>query len=149
MDETLKALGTLEITVRDEFGNIKDTRKVKNVVTNDGKGFIASRMVGTSSAVMSHMGLGTGSANPTDPAQTALGAAVGTRVTVTATNPTATSVKYSATFPAGNPATAQTITEAGVFNALTGATMLCRTVFSAVNKGTSDSLTIDWTVNIT
>ena len=40
------------------------------------------------------------------------------------------------------------ITEAGIFNASSSGTMLCRTVFSVVNKGASDSMTITWTVTV-
>ena len=40
------------------------------------------------------------------------------------------------------------ITEAGVFNASSGGTMLCRTVFSVVNKGADDSMTITWTITV-
>jgi len=40
------------------------------------------------------------------------------------------------------------ITEAGVLNAASSGTLLCRTVFSVVNKGASDSMTITWTITI-
>ena len=40
------------------------------------------------------------------------------------------------------------ITEAGILNAGSGGTLLCRTVFSVVNKASSDSMTITWTVTI-
>jgi len=40
------------------------------------------------------------------------------------------------------------ITEAGIFNASSSGTLLCRTVFSVVNKGASDSMTITWTVTV-
>ncbi len=40
------------------------------------------------------------------------------------------------------------LTEAAVLNASSSGTMLCRTVFSAVNKGADDSVTITWTITI-
>ena len=40
------------------------------------------------------------------------------------------------------------ITEAGLFDAASGGDMLARTVFSVVNKGASDSITITWTITI-
>ena len=40
------------------------------------------------------------------------------------------------------------LTEAGIFNASSSGTMLCRTEFSVVNKGASDSMTITWTVTV-
>ena len=45
-------------------------------------------------------------------------------------------------------ATTGAITEAGLFNASSSGTMLCRTVFSVVNKGASDAMTITWTVTV-
>ena len=40
------------------------------------------------------------------------------------------------------------VTEAAILNASSGGTMLCRTVFSVVNKGASDSMTVTWTVTV-
>ncbi len=68
------------------------------------------------------------------------------RVSLTSTTVTTNSVAYVATFPAGTGTGA--ITEAGIFNASTGGTMLCRTVFSVINKGAADTLGITWTVTV-
>ena len=40
------------------------------------------------------------------------------------------------------------ITEAGILNASSSGTLLCRTVFSVVNKGSADAMTITWTVTV-
>jgi hypothetical protein len=40
------------------------------------------------------------------------------------------------------------ISEAGIFNASSGGTMLCRTVFPVVNKQASDTIAITWTITI-
>jgi len=90
--------------------------------------------------------LGTGSTQPTDVTRTTLVTELGTRKSVTTDDTTAGQVKYSATFIAGEATGA--LTEAGVFNALTAGTMLCRTVFSTVNKAAADLLTINWTITI-
>ena len=37
------------------------------------------------------------------------------------------------------------VTEAGILNASSSGTLLCRTEFSVVNKGSADSMTITWT----
>jgi len=59
-DESLKITGSLKIDVFGSDGSLKDSREVKNLVVTSGKTFIASRMVGVASNVMSHMELGTG-----------------------------------------------------------------------------------------
>ncbi len=57
----LKAKGTLDIIVRGPDGNIRDEKKVENLIVDTGLDYIASRMTGTSENVMSHMAVGTGS----------------------------------------------------------------------------------------
>ena len=117
-------------------------QEVDNLVVTAGKGFVASRMVGTSANVMSHMAIGTGS-TAAAAGDTALGNEAA-RTALTSTNVSGAVVTYVDTFAAGTGTGA--ITEAAILNASSGGTMLCRTVFSVVNKGASDSMTITWTV---
>lgn len=143
--EQFKAIGTLEIVVTDKFGNIKEVRKLKNIVTDLGKGWIAARMSATGTPVaMSNMAIGTGTTAAvssqttlvTESARSALSS------TVVATN----TVTYTATFGAGSGTGA--VTEAGIFNAASAGTMLNRTTFAAINKGASDTISITWVVTI-
>jgi hypothetical protein len=117
-------------------------QEVDNLVVTAGKGFVASRMAGTSANVMSHMAIGTGS-TAASASDTALGSEAA-RTALTSTNVSGAVVTYVDTFAAGTGTGA--ITEAAILNASSGGTMLCRTVFSVVNKGASDSMTITWTV---
>lgn len=146
MEETLNVKGNLHIVIRDANGNIKEEREEKNLVVTAGLGYIASRMVGTASTVMSHMEVGTNS-TAAAAGDTTLGAAVaGSRTSLssfTASGAVATAV---ATFGPGVGTGA--LTEAGIFNASSGGAMLCRTVFSVVNKGAADSMTITWTITV-
>lgn len=142
-EELIKATGDVTITLHDENGQIKEHRHVPNLVVTVGKNFIASRMIGTTPAVMSHMAIGT-SSTAAAAANTALGTEVG-RSTATASVSNAV-VSYSSTFAAGTGTGA--IVEAGIFNAASAGTMLCRTTFSVINKAAADSLTINWNVTI-
>lgn len=150
--ESLKVLGALELVVRDVNGNITKQVLVPNTVVNSGKAFIAQSMLKTTNSpvAMTHLGVGT-SSTAVDVAQSALLTEVGTRAPVTPTNVTVTvaddAVQYVASFAAGNATGA--LTEAGIFNASTAGTLLCRTVFPVINKGANDSLTITWRVQIT
>lgn len=143
-DEEFKMKGELTIVVTDINGNIKEKRHVPNLVVTAGKTFVASRMVGTASAVMSHMAVGTGNTAPAA-GDTALQTEVG-RVALSGSTPSGAQVTYSATFGAGTGTGA--LTEAGIFNATPSGTMLCRTTFSVVNKGASDTVSISWTVSV-
>lgn len=143
-NETLKVTGKLKIDVFAQDGSLKETREIPNLVVTVGKEFIASRMVGTASSVMSHMAVGTSSTTPAA-GDTTLGTETA-RVALTSGTASGAVSTYVATFPAGTGTGA--LQEAGIFNASSSGTMLCRTTFSVVNKGASDAMTITWTVTI-
>jgi len=142
--ENLKASGSLRVVVTSADGKVKEEHQFKNLVVTVGKNFVASRMVGTASAVMSHMAVGSNN-NAAAAGDTALGAELG-RVALSTSVATTNVVTYTATFPAGTGTGA--IVEAGIFNASSAGTMLCRTVFAVVNKGVDDALSITWTITI-
>lgn len=143
-NEQLKATGSLRVVVTGKDGQVKEEHDFKNLVVTVGKNFVASRMVGTASAVMSHMAIGEDDTTA-DPGDTALGSEVG-RVSLASATATDNIVTYTATFPAGTGTGA--IVEAGIFNASSSGTMLCRTVFAVVNKGADDAMSVTWTVTI-
>jgi hypothetical protein len=142
--EVINLKGHLEIVLFGKDGIEKDRRSVDNLVTTAGKVFIASRMDGTSAGAMSHMAVGT-STTSAAVGQTAL-VSESARVAEDSSTPSSATIVYVATFPAGTGTAA--LTEAGILNASSGGTLLCRTVFSVINKGASDSLTITWTITI-
>ena len=145
--ENLKLSGQLNIVLKDKAGNVKDTREVKNLVVDTGLVFIASRMTGTSKAVMSHMALGS-STTAAAAGQTDLVSVLGSREAIDSTTITGSNkaVAYASSFEAGDATGA--VTEAGIFNASSGGDMLCRTVFSVVNKAADDTMSITWTVTL-
>jgi hypothetical protein len=137
--DDLKLKGRLAIAINGET-----VSEVDNIVVTTGKGYVASRMKDATATAMSHMGIGTGSTAAVA-GDTALGSQ-SVRSALTSTTVNTNEVTYVATFSAGSGTGA--ITEAGIFNASSSGTMLCRTVFSVVNKGASDSMTITWTVTV-
>ena len=139
LHDNFQMTGHLAIAINDEV-----VQEVHNLVVTDGKEFVASRMKDTTKAAMSHMGIGTGS-TAAAAANSALGSQAD-RNALTSTTVSGTAVTYLASFGAGEGTGA--ITEAGLFNAASAGDMLCRTVFAVVNKGSSDSMTITWTVTV-
>ena len=139
VNDNLKLKGKLTISLNDEV-----VQEVDNLVVTAGKGYVASRMKDASATAMSHMAIGSGTTNPaagdTAP-ETQLG-----RVSLTSTSVSGAVVTYVATFAAGTGTGA--VTEAAILNASSGGTMLCRTEFNVVNKGSSDSMTVTWTVTV-
>jgi len=139
INDGLKLTGKLKIALNGET-----VQEVDNLVVTDGKGYVASRMKDASATAMSHMAIGSGS-TAAAAGNSALGSELG-RVALTSTAVSAAVVTYTATFAAGTGTGA--VTEAGILNASSSGTLLCRTVFSVVNKGSSDSMTITWTVTV-
>lgn len=144
LHDTIKMTGDLKIVLTDENGQIKHEQEIKNLVVTAGKNFIASRMKDTTKGAMSHMAIGSGT-TAANVADTTLGTELG-RVSLTSTTVTNNNVAYVATFPAGTGTGA--VTEAGLFNDGSAGDMLCRTVFSVINKGAADTLGITWTVTV-
>tara|TARA_B100001063_G_scaffold220783_1_gene225912 strand:- start:452 stop:877 length:426 start_codon:yes stop_codon:yes gene_type:complete len=139
INDGLKLKGKLAISL-----NGKIVQEVDNLVVTAGKGYVASRIKDASATAMSHMAIGSGS-TAAAASDTALGSQLG-RVALTSTTVSSAVVTYVASFPAGTGTGA--VTEAAILNASSGGTMLCRTVFSVVNKGASDSMTVTWTVTV-
>ena len=129
--------GRLTISLNDQV-----VQEIDNLVVTAGKGYVASRMKDATATAMSHMAIGTGT-TAAAAGQTAL-VSESARVALTSTTVSGADVTYVATFPAGTGTAA--ITEAAILNASSGGTMLCRTVFAVVNKGSSDSLSVTWVV---
>ena len=144
--ETLKATGMVKVVKTNEHGVVIQEFEVPNLVVTAGKNYIASKIVATtnSPASMTHMGIGTGTATPAA-SDTTLGTQTG-RVSLSGSTVSTNTITYTATFPAGTGDGA--ITEAGVFNASSGGTMLCRTTFPVVNKASGDTIAITWVVTV-
>ena len=144
INDSIKVTGELKLTLTRPDGHVKHEVIIPNLVVTTGKNYIASRMKDASATAMSHMAIGTGS-TAAAAGNTALGSEAG-RVALTSTTGSNSDVAYVATCPAGTGTGA--ITEAGILNASSGGTLLCRTVFNVINKAAADTLGITWTVTV-
>ena len=139
--------GQLDLVLTDEFGRVKERRHVPNLVVTAGLAVIADRMKATpAKAAMTHMAVGTTNTTPALGNTTLAAEVSGSRTTLTSTAVTVGAITYICTFGAGVGTGA--LVEAGLFNASSAGDMLCRTVYTVINKGASDSLTITWTVTV-
>jgi hypothetical protein len=144
--ENIKPTGLVKIVQTNAAGELVREFEVPNLVVTAGKNHIAAKLAATTNSpvAMTHMAIGTGtvSAQASDTTLGTQGGIVTLSNTVVSTN----TVTYTATFPAGTGTGA--VTEAGVFNASSSGTMLCRTTFPAVNKASGDSIAITWVVTV-
>ena len=134
--------GKLIISLNDEI-----VQEADNLVVTAGKAWVAQRMEGVTLGVMTHMGIGTGTTAAVI-ANTDLETVTGARLALTDSGGIVAGsvITFACSYPAGAHTAA--ITEAGIFTAVTSGTMLARTVFTVVNKGALDSMTISWAVTI-
>ena len=145
MNDGLKLRGDVALVLRDKDGNVKDERLIENLIVDTGLNFICDRMKDDETA-MTHMALGSGS-TAAAAGDTTLGSQLGSREVLDSSTVTNNQIVYVSSFEAGDATGA--VTEAGIFNASSGGTMLCRTVFSVVNKAADDTLTVNWTITLT
>ena len=138
INDNFALTGALTIAVNDVV-----VQETNNLVVTAGKNWVADRMNDVNT-VMTHMALGTGT-TAAAAGDTTLGTELD-RNALTSTTVLNNTIAYAATWAAGDGNGA--ITEAGIFDASSAGDMLARTVFSVVNKGAADSITITWTITI-
>lgn len=142
-------MGLIEITVRDRFGAIKETRSLRNLIVDAGLAGLASRINGNGSeAAFTYLAVGTGT-TAVDHEDTTLeteitdsglarASATASRTTTNVANDTA---KLSKTWSVSG---SKAVTEVGALNADANGTLLGRQTFAAVNVADGDSLQIDY-----
>lgn len=151
-NDTLKLSGKVKLVVVGSDGTIKDTREVKNLIVTSGLIYIGSRIKDNALAAMSHLAVGSGNTTPTA-ANTTLSAEL-SRIALSSVTVTNNSIEFNAGFSSGTAIS--NIREAGIFNYGTATAtpsitqaMLCRSVFTAINKSVTDSLSVTWTLSLT
>jgi hypothetical protein len=145
-----KREGWMFVDVRGADGELKESRVIKNLITDAGLAGAANRLGGIGTAAFTYIALGTGvtAANAADTTlETELAVSGLSRVnaTVSAVTTTVTNdtLQLANTFTVTGTAA---ITEAGILNAGAGGTLLSRLVFSAVNVINGDSLTVTYKI---
>lgn len=140
----VKLVGHVEATLIDaRTGQIKRTVKGRNLLVTNGATELAKIITSATSGTRpTHMGIGTSTTAPAA-AQTAL-QSTATILALGSTSRSANAITYSCTFGTGKGT--GTIQEAGLFNAAAAGTMFARWLTGAFVKGSTDSLTVRWTL---
>jgi len=144
----INPFGEVRFDFFDEAGNLLRSTTECNLFVTTGRAHIADQLTNRTQGQMSHMAVGTGTTaaaitdttlqteldrNPLDSITQGIGA-------------NANKVTYRCTWPAGDGTGA--LTEAGIFNASSGGTMLNRSVFAVKNKEATEATVMTWTVTI-
>jgi hypothetical protein len=140
-----EAEDNVQITLRGPDGKIKHEETIHNLIVTVGKNGIADQLIASPTiSKPTHMAIGTG----------ATAAAAGDTTLQTELDRNALTSKTRATnvvtmqgdWAAGDGTGA--ITEAGILDAGSSGNLYARAVFSVVNKGASDTLSIVWTFTV-
>jgi hypothetical protein len=144
MNDSLQLSGKLTLTLISPDGQVVDSRDIDNLIVQTGKNFFANAGLFASASPFTNIAVGT-SGTPAALSDTILGAEI-SRLIFTSSSVAANVITMVVTFPAGMATGA--LQEAGIFNAASAGTMLSHVVFSVINKGVLDSLTISWAVTL-
>ena len=146
MEEKFGMRGDVTITLRDENGNVIDQRDIRNTIVNGGYDFICDVIGNTTQPNdMAWTGIGTGTTGVLG-TDTTLEVEV-VRVANVYAHSTGTKVfTHTSDYAAGTGTGA--ITESALLNAVSAGTMLNRIVFDVINKGSSDTLEVVWTITL-
>lgn len=144
--DLLPIRGRVTATLYDAEGRVKTEQTDDNLVVTAGLEWIAIRILPNPALdPASHIGVGT-SLTPAAMNQTTLVSPLGARRALLTSARLNNAVTYTTTFP---PAVSTgAITEYGLFNDVTGGTMIARAVKPVINKEDGDSLAVVWTLTI-
>ena len=144
LKSSIKLTGKVNIK-KYENGELIDNINIDNIIVTNGQNYIAQRILNNTTTAMTHMGIGS-SQVPQTVDDTALFQEIlrNTFVTGTVTN---SQVEYVASF-AAPVSGSRSITEAGIFNAASAGTLLCRTTFPPVTQTTGQTIAISWVISV-
>lgn len=142
----LKLEGHINVKLYDENGVLKQEVDKRNVITTVGKTALATWLAQSTQSgyFFQYIGLGTG-ATAASASDTTLQTELATRVAGTISSST-NIWQNQATFGAGVNTGA--LTEAGLFSASSGGTMLARQVFGTVTKAAGDTIVFTWQISL-
>lgn len=140
--DQIKTEENVRLVLRGPDGEIKQIVEESNLIVTTGIAAIVDQLVASPSlGKPTHMAIGTGGTSPAA-GQTALTTELD-RNALTSKNRSGAVLTMVGDWAAGDGTGA--ITEAGVFDASSSGNMHSRVLFSVVNKGSGDVLSITWT----
>ncbi|HEX7032957.1 MAG TPA: hypothetical protein VF172_08160 [Nitrososphaera sp.] len=151
-EQFLQLHGRLDLMLYDEYGNLKDERHLDNLIVDTGFEGVAYRISphdgSAANDPWNYIAIGTGTDAPAADDTALSGSEVARLQDATATYTSAPSKQLQLQVSFGPGVGTGTIAESGLFNAESGGTMLARQTFAAITKGTSDTLTVTWTITL-
>lgn len=153
LQDRIQLRGCFEVGLYDLEGRLVDYRKIDNVVVTAGRSYVLSRILGSGLAqtdTMTAIAVGTVTTAPTT-ADTLLGSESARLVIATfiTTGLTANPPSWQAQVTFATNQANTTLGEAGIFNATASGvqTMLSHVTFATINKTSTNTLAISYTIS--
>ena len=153
--DTIQLKGSLELVLKSIYtGEVVERRKIDNTIVTAGRAWVLKHIAGTAvfggneSKPLSHLAIGTSTTAPAT-SDTTLGSEVTRRAIDNFTtanitsNPPSYQLECSFNTNEGNT----TVGEIGLFNSSAAGTMLAHATFGTINKTTSNTLAISYTIS--
>lgn len=149
--DVVRLRGSFNIYLQDPSGRIIDERRVENVVVTAGRRWVLQQInssgIQTAQSI-SYMGVGTATTAPAT-SDTGLGSE-SLRLAInsfTTSNLTSNPPSWRAEASWNTNQANTTLGEVAMFNSSSGGTMLARATFATVNKTTSNTLAVSYTIS--
>lgn len=149
--DSLKLRGSLEMVLKDLQGNVVEKRAIQNTVVTVGRRWVLQQLETVdqqTAQTISHLAVGTSTTAPAT-GDTALASentrkAIGTFST---TNLTSNPPSWQAQVSFNTNEANTTLGEVGLFQSSSGGTLFARATFATINKTTSNTLSISYTIS--
>lgn len=145
-DQIKKIRGFVEILHYDKNMQLLEKIDVENLVVQTGLNWIAARLNDPVPSVMNYIAVGTDNTAPALNQTTLVAELFRAPVTTSGGSVSNNTLVFNQTLIQGQADGA--LTEAGIFSASSGGTMLSRVTYPVINKGPSDTIAINWTITI-
>lgn len=152
MQDVIRMKGFIEAELRNaNDGSIVEKRRINNVIVTAGRAWVLAQICSSkiqTGESISQMEVGTGTTAPAT-SDAALGGATLRKAigTFTTTNLTSNPPSWLAAVSFATNEANTTLGEVGLFNSSAAGTMLGRATFTTINKTTSNTLSISYTVS--
>ncbi len=154
VNDVIKMKGSLVAVLRNLQGEEVDRREQHNIIVTAGRAWVLKHILGTAvfagneTAPLNYMAIGTSTTAPAT-SDTTLGSET-TRKAIqafTTTNLTSNPPSYQLECSYATNEGNTTLGEVGLLNSSSGGTLLAHATFSTINKTTSNTLSISYTIS--
>lgn len=149
MDDKMTIKGKFKAVLYDEYGNVKEVRENDNLITTAGFNTVLKQVgiSGTQPAAFKWCAVGSGE-SAAAVGNSALGGELARAAVSYGDSAVGAAGSFVSTAAFGAGVGTGAVYESALFNDATTGSMLNRQIFSVINKGANDTLSMEWTISL-